>query len=461
MLDRNFHGSRLPSSRIRHGLPVLIVAAILASGCDQGLGSLAPDYICESVQLAVIPPGRKLLIAHRGATRMYPENTEEALVAAADYDANAVELDVVLTADGVVVVHHDYTLNRMTDCGGDLRTKNWADIQDCKVSDKYALPRLDLLLPKLMGYRKVFIEIKTDDDQAEAAALAVGTIVHDLVAYDRVVVTSYNLRTLYHLKTLFPDPAIPIGYDGAGAAIPLATINMGFQYMLSRMSDIDRCVFSTAQQMGVKLITYTVTDREDLFDAMSGLFRDHAYGIMFDNIESFGSDRRDLRRERGLDIPTRRSCETDGGLWDPATWSCIRPCTTESCPVGETCSAVTLKCEHLDSDIPDLVAVMGRLNEIVLLGQRSCMASDPEGIAEASGMLAELLAPDSVYQDNTGLLARVLFGMDTPLGALVDASRVDVVDVTRPTARVVTKGGTEWYFTLTIHGWSLDHVTTW
>jgi len=54
-------------------------------------------------------------IAHRGARAFAPENTLEAIRKAADLGADAVEIDVQLSADGEPVVFHDDTLERCTD----------------------------------------------------------------------------------------------------------------------------------------------------------------------------------------------------------------------------------------------------------------------------------------------------------------------------------------------------------
>ena len=48
------------------------------------------------------------LIGHRGAPRERPENTIASFLRALDLGADAIELDVHATRDGVVVVHHDF-----------------------------------------------------------------------------------------------------------------------------------------------------------------------------------------------------------------------------------------------------------------------------------------------------------------------------------------------------------------
>jgi glycerophosphoryl diester phosphodiesterase len=61
------------------------------------------------------------IIAHRGASGEAPENTLPAFELAVQQGADAIELDVRLTADGVPVVLHDATLDRTTNFSGPLR----------------------------------------------------------------------------------------------------------------------------------------------------------------------------------------------------------------------------------------------------------------------------------------------------------------------------------------------------
>lgn len=54
---------------------------------------------------------KPLLIAHRGGTGLWPENTLEAFARAIDLGVDGIELDVHLSSDGKLVVHHDESLN--------------------------------------------------------------------------------------------------------------------------------------------------------------------------------------------------------------------------------------------------------------------------------------------------------------------------------------------------------------
>ena len=66
-------------------------------------------------------PVRPLVIAHRGASAEAVENTLTAFRLAHERGADAVELDVHATADGVPVLLHDDTVDRTTDGSGDVR----------------------------------------------------------------------------------------------------------------------------------------------------------------------------------------------------------------------------------------------------------------------------------------------------------------------------------------------------
>ena len=59
-----------------------------------------------------------LIVAHRGLSSLYPENTLIAFDKAAKLGVDFIELDVQSTSDGEIVVFHDYTLDRTTEGSG-------------------------------------------------------------------------------------------------------------------------------------------------------------------------------------------------------------------------------------------------------------------------------------------------------------------------------------------------------
>lgn len=73
--------------------------------------------------------GAPLLVAHRGGSRLAPENTMHAFRDAVDrWGADMLELDVHLTSDGEVVVLHDDTVDRTTNGSGAVARLTWGEV---------------------------------------------------------------------------------------------------------------------------------------------------------------------------------------------------------------------------------------------------------------------------------------------------------------------------------------------
>ncbi|GAB4151647.1 MAG: glycerophosphodiester phosphodiesterase family protein [Candidatus Promineifilaceae bacterium] len=74
-----------------------------------------------------------LIIAHRGASADAPENTLAAFALAQEQGADGIELDVMLSADGLPVVIHDDTLDRTTTAQGPVAARTAAELADLHV----------------------------------------------------------------------------------------------------------------------------------------------------------------------------------------------------------------------------------------------------------------------------------------------------------------------------------------
>jgi len=85
--------------------------------------------------------GAPLLVAHRGGSRLAPENTTEAFRQAVEvWGADMLEMDVRLTRDGEVMVIHDATVDRTTDGRGLVSTLSVADVQALDAGARFIDP---------------------------------------------------------------------------------------------------------------------------------------------------------------------------------------------------------------------------------------------------------------------------------------------------------------------------------
>ena len=72
----------------------------------------------------------RIIVAHRGLSALYPENTLLAIEQAIAAGARAVEFDVQLTADKIPVLFHDATLDRMTGKSGQIMACSWRQLHN-------------------------------------------------------------------------------------------------------------------------------------------------------------------------------------------------------------------------------------------------------------------------------------------------------------------------------------------
>ena len=76
-----------------------------------------------------------LVIGHRGAPLIAPENSLASFSAAQQSGADAVELDLRITADGAIVIFHDAQLGRMTDGRGPLFVRTLAELKTLRLAE--------------------------------------------------------------------------------------------------------------------------------------------------------------------------------------------------------------------------------------------------------------------------------------------------------------------------------------
>ncbi len=104
------------------------------------------------------------IIAHRGASRECLENTLPAFQRAIDLGADAVELDVHVTADGTVVVHHDPVIRGTSvfaSCSGQpIASLTTAQVASFQLADGSAVPTLTEVAALLAGRLTLFCELK-------------------------------------------------------------------------------------------------------------------------------------------------------------------------------------------------------------------------------------------------------------------------------------------------------------
>ncbi|CAM3020901.1 glycerophosphodiester phosphodiesterase [Saccharomonospora xinjiangensis] len=203
-----------------------------------------------------------------------------------------VETDVHATADGVVVVHHDPTLDRTTDRSGAILGQPWNVVRRARIGGREPVSRLEDVLEELPD---AFFNI---DVKSDAAVEPFVRVVRRQRAFDRVAAAAFSEARLARLRklagprlltSLGPRSAALLRADGWLPFLRLGSFSRGVlaQVPLRQgpLTVVDKAFITAAQRLGVEVHTWTINDKE----RMRSLLDLGVHGIV--------TDRPDLLRE--------------------------------------------------------------------------------------------------------------------------------------------------------------------
>ena len=195
-----------------------------------------------------------LVVAHRGASAAFPPgNTIEAFLGAVQEQADWVELDVHLTADGQVVVHHDPVL---------------ADGGVIGEMERAQLPSFVPTLREAMdacGPLSINVEIKPDGPDALRPRLIdeVVALLNAADRSDRFLVTSFDHDVVDAVRAL--DPGLPTGlllFDGSRDRVLDRAEANGHVAINPWAPLVDEEFVERAHSCGIGVNVWTVDDPE-------------------------------------------------------------------------------------------------------------------------------------------------------------------------------------------------------
>jgi len=303
---------------IRTLVGLAVISAIISCSAAE-TGSLSPDHVQPDQHIDVI--------GHRGAAGLAPENTLAAFNKACEIGVHAVELDVLLTKDRELVVHHDYVLNAdiaRTPDGNWLRGDNPAintltlselkayDVGRLKPGTRYAkrypeqepadgerIPTFNQVIELLKNHcsqaTELWVEIKTNPEKPgrtpspETVADAVVQVLRKQGFEGRSRTLSFDWRALVHVQKIAPDiptvylsivgvrlnnikPGQPgasswmagLDIDDFSGSIPRAVKAAGGRYWASYYKDLSYRRIQEAHELGLQVFAWTPDSRSQM-----------------------------------------------------------------------------------------------------------------------------------------------------------------------------------------------------
>ncbi len=199
----------LNQSKTRRILIGLVITILLISSGPRLDSDLGHEWI--------VGDERPLIIAHRGGSIIFPENTMAAFEGAAKLGVDVIEMDFQLTSDDKLVTMHDDSVDRTTNGTGLVREMDLEQIQNLDASTNFLdingdNPWIDTHLPPLTieqvldrflnSPHRLSFEIKNEGVEGEIAAEVMYEAIRIRQMEKRIEIGSFHIESLYAMRNL-------------------------------------------------------------------------------------------------------------------------------------------------------------------------------------------------------------------------------------------------------------------
>jgi glycerophosphoryl diester phosphodiesterase len=205
---------------------------------------------------------RPLVISHAACGGHAPENTLSGIAAALAHGADAIEIDVQASADGVPVLMHDLTVDRSTNGSGAVAELSLEQLRTLDAGGE-PVPTLAEALTESVGRALLVIEIKRPGIEEEIAA-----VVRDCGALNDVMVWSFFPQALESMRRV--EPSLPGGLLVAKESLSRwpqvrdFAVRNGIQAVSVFFAGVEGRLASECRRSGLALYAWTVDTEKEI-----------------------------------------------------------------------------------------------------------------------------------------------------------------------------------------------------
>jgi len=232
---------------------------------------------------------KPLVIGHRGACALAPENTIASFKLAVEHGADFIELDAKLSSDGVVMVIHDPTVDRTTNGTGTVNQMTLAQLKELdagsKFDIKYAgekIPTLDEVFKAVGKDILINVELTNYASQTDQLIPEVAELVKANGLEERVLFSSFLPGNLKWIHQLLPDAPVGLlcleGFAGSFSRSFFA-MSVSPHIIHPYLMDVNPKYVAKEHKRGRRVHTWTVNYEDDVRSVVSagvdGIFTDN------------------------------------------------------------------------------------------------------------------------------------------------------------------------------------------
>jgi glycerophosphoryl diester phosphodiesterase len=234
-------------------------------------------------------PARPLIIAHRGASAVAPENTLEAFELAFKQNAQGIELDAKLSLDGEVVVIHDPTVDRTTDGHGRVASMSLKQLKALNAENSKDPSYGHCKIPTLaevfdaFGRRGIInVELTNYAHSWDSLVEKVCSLITRHGLQDWILLSSFLGRNLNAAARLLPS--VPRGLLALPGWLGIWPRSFGFMLgnyhsLNTNLLDVDQQQVQRVHRLDRLVFVWTVNSSEDMLRlkewGVDGIITDH------------------------------------------------------------------------------------------------------------------------------------------------------------------------------------------
>lgn len=201
-----------------------------------------------------------LLVAHRGASKIAPENTLKSFQKGIELQADYVEFDTHLSKDGEIVIMHDETTTRTTGVKGVIAEMTLEELKQLDCGEGEKIPTLSELIKIAKGKIGLQLEIKSKGQTTKIVELLRKS---DLI--DSTIISSFDHGELLEVQKI--EPKIKLASLALGAK-KKSLINEAVEHKFHAIHPFYKFVnekfIEMAHQNNIKINTWTVDSKNKM-----------------------------------------------------------------------------------------------------------------------------------------------------------------------------------------------------
>ncbi|XQW86914.1 glycerophosphodiester phosphodiesterase [Thalassotalea piscium] len=219
-----------------------------------------------------------LVIAHRGASGEYPENSLLACKKALEQGAHGIEIDVQYHQDsGKFIVFHDYSLKRLTGKTGNINNYPLATLLTTSIGHEQYIITLEQVIALIPSSIFLNIELKVDAD----SQIQLVTIIHKLqqllieavtqqqITWTQLYISSFNHQLIQLGQQQLPHANFAALITQSALDLAVSTEKMSLAGVNPDIKCLNQKLVSDIHQRGLSCWVFTIDSVEDIKKCIS------------------------------------------------------------------------------------------------------------------------------------------------------------------------------------------------